>query len=796
MAKPNNPLMELDARRQPIFADPQRDYHHLMAIHSFRRTKSGVRFRLDSEDGSLAHLILTFVRPEVIRFQLFREEPPPRTTPMLLPQQPSPVNVELRSDGQGVTLTSASLRLRAERQPWQLAVYDKEGRQVCSQQRQDRAMMGYVAYPTGYSSDDEGNVAFHEAFSLAVDEQLFGLGMQYGPLDKRGQRLISWTRDTYGFTSSGITYLNVPFFMSSRGYGIFINHTSPITYELGCPSWQTAAFQVEDPYLDYFFIYGPHPKDILARYTELTGRAPLPPLWSFGMWMSRCRYASRQQVEEVISGLRELGIPCDVINLDPRWLKETKTRVAPACDFVWNEEDFPDRPGLIRWLTDKGVKLCLWVNPYIWPGTPMYEEGRKRGYLVGTREDGVARPIGYPDTGIVDFTNPRAVRWWQDKHRPYLREGVATFKPDYGEAVPEDALFANGKTGKELHNAYTLLYNRAVFEVIAQERGESLVWGRSGYAGSQRYPLNWAGDSPSTFEGMAAALRAGLSTGLSGIPFWSHDIGGFWTGGHVGAPSPELYVRWAQFGLLSSHARFHGTSPREPWHYGERAVAIVREFARLRYRLLPYLYALAHEASRTGVPVVRPLFLEYADDPGAYRAELEYMLGPYLLVAPVFDPQGHCRFYLPARQWYDFWSNERLEGPAYRQVTVPLERMPLFVRGDSILPLAPAMDFVGQKPWEPIQLDVRLEGEATFSFPNPHRPVEVRAERRGDAVALEIGEAEQTLEIRFLTPGRLRDVRFSGAASETAWREADGMTVVRLRANGRCSLTAVAAKQR
>ncbi|MGQ9571727.1 MAG: TIM-barrel domain-containing protein [Dehalococcoidia bacterium] len=785
-----NPLTELAGHWCPIFAEPGRQYHYLVALHSVRRIRNGARFSLTTDDGTTAQLVMTFVQPEVVRIQLFLEEQPPRATPMLLPARPTPVEVGLRQDGSTVTLASASLCLRAERQPWQLTVHDSAGREVCRQQRQDRAMMAHVAYPMGYSSDERGNVAFHEALCLTVDEHLFGLGMQFGPVDKRGQRLVSWNRDVYGHTSSGVTYLNVPFFLSSRGYGIFINHASPIIYELGAPSWQTAAFQVEDPYLDYFLIYGPQPKDILGRYTELTGRAPLPPLWAFGVWMSRCRYSSRAQVEEIVSRLRELGIPCDVVNLDPLWLKEMKKRYIAGCDFVWNDEDFPDQAGFVRWLAERGVKLCLWENPYIWKGTAMYEEGRKRGYLVRTRDGELARPLDNPEAAMPDFTNPRALRWWQDKHRPHLRAGVATFKTDYAEAVPEDALFANGKTGRELHNAYPLLYNRAVFEVIAQERGEGLVWGRSGYAGSQRYPLNWTGDNPSTFEGMAAALRAGLSLSLSGIPFWSHDIGGFWPGGQVGAPSPELYIRWAQFGLLSCHARFHGTSPREPWHFGEQAVAIVRDFACLRYRLLPYLHALAHQACQTGVPVVRPLFLEFPDDAAAYREGLEYMLGPYLLVAPVFNEEGRCRFYLPRGHWYDFWSNERLEGPAHRQVTVPLERIPVFVRGDSILPLAPAMDFVGQKPWEPLQLDVRLEGEAAITFPNPQRLVSVRAERAGKDIVLHIGDVEQSFEIRFLIPGRLGDVRFSGAACDTSWREEEGATIVSLRARGPCSVSA------
>jgi alpha-D-xyloside xylohydrolase len=794
MTKANNPLLELDARWRPIFADPQRDYHYLTAIDSFRRTEGGARLRLTADDDSPANLILTFVRPEIVRIQLFRDRRPPRSTPMLVPQQPTQVEMNVRSDGEGVTLTGVGLRLRLQRRPWQLAAYDGEGREFFRQQRLDRAMIGFVGMPMGYSSDGEGNVAFHETLSLAPDEQLFGLGMQFGPLNKRGQRLVSWTRDTFGFTASSITYMNVPFFLSSRGYGVFVNHTSPITYELGWPSLQSAAFRVEDPYLDYFLIYGPHPKDILSRYTELTGKSPLPPLWSFGMWMSRSRYASRAQVEEVVTGLREREIPCDVIHLDPRWLKETKPRVIPGCDFVWNDEDFPDRAGFAQWLAERGVKLCLWENPYIWIGTAMYEEGRRHGYLVRSKDGGFAAPIGVPGTALPDFTNPRAVRWWQDKHRPLLRDGVLAFKTDYGDAVPEDAQFADGRTGKEVHNIYTLLQNRATFDVVRQERGQGLVWARSGYAGSQRYPVNWTGDTPSTFDGMASALRAGLSLSLSGIPFWGHDIGGFWPSGDPSALTPELYIRWAQFGLLSSHARFHGTGPREPWAFGEQAVAIVREFARLRYRLLPYLYALAHQACQTGVPVVRSLFLEYPGDPSAYHVELEYMLGPYLLVAPVFNPEGRSQIYLPPGSWYDFWSNQRLEGPAHRLVTVPLDRIPLYVRGDSILPMAPAMDFVGEKPWEPIQLDVRLDGKAAVSFPSPDRLVDVRAERRGDTVALEIGDVERALEVRFLSPARLKDIRFSGAASDTTWQEEEGATVIRLRAAGPCAVTAVASE--
>jgi alpha-D-xyloside xylohydrolase len=796
MAKPFGPLAELADRWRPIFADPDRDYFCLTELRAVRRTRNGARLEVEADDGSILRLALTFARPDILRVQLFADTPPPRRTPMLIDATPEPVTVAFRRDRQSIGLSSPALQLRAERRPFRLSISGAGDRELLSQQHLersmhlDRSMLGWAAYPMGFSRDAQGRPAFHETFCLQPDEHLYGLGGQYGPLDKRGQRIVSWNRDVSGLTSSALTYFNVPLFLSSRGYGIFVNHTSPITYELGWPAVETAAFRVEDPYLDYFLIYGPQPKDILARYCRLTGRAPQPPLWSFGVWMSRAMYMNRPIVEEVVSHLRDLSIPCDVVNLDPAWLKRRKHLVSNGCDFVWNDEDFPDPAGFVQGLGEQGVKLCLWENPYIWKGTDLYEEGERRGYLVRTRDGGLAQPTDNPAAGLPDLTNRRAYRWWQAQHRRLLRMGVATFKTDYAEAVPADAVFSNGQTGHEMHNVYPLLYNQASFEAIAQERGESVVWGRSGYAGSQRYPLNWVGDSPVSFAGMAAALRAVLSLSLSGIPFSSHDIGGFWSPAGPAALTPTLYIRWAQFGLLSSHARFHGIGPREPWAYGEEAVAIVREFARFRYRLLPYLWALAREASDTGVPVVRPMCLEFPDDPVAPGLDKQYMLGPSLLVAPVFNDEGRCHVYLPAGGWYDFWTNEPSVGPARLELDVPLERIPLYVREDSILPLAPAMDYVGQRPWEPIQLDVRVSSRANIAFADPTRAVAVRAEVADGRLTLAVDGPQKAFEVRFLAPADVRDIKATGAASGAETVVESGITAVRLQAGGPFSLTA------
>jgi alpha-D-xyloside xylohydrolase len=425
MAKPFGPLLELADRWRPIFADPDRDYACLTELRSSRSTRSGARLEVAADDGSVLHLALTFVAPEVLRVQLFSDTPPPRRTLMLLSTAFEPVAATFERDERGVTLDSGVLRARIERNPFRMSIAAADGRELFGQQRLDRAMLGWAAYPMGFSRDADGRLAFHETFRLQPDEHLYGLGEQYGPLDKRGQRIVSWNRDVSGLTGSALTYFNVPLFLSSLGYGIFVNHSSPITYELGWPGLETAAFRAEDRYLDYFLIYGPQPKDILARYSQLTGRAPVPPLWSFGTWMSRCIYYTRAEVEEVVSHLRELEIPCDVIVLDSAWLQHRRRYGTPGCDFAWNHDDFPDPAGMIKGWADRGWKVCLWENPYIWRGTPLYEEGERRGYLLRTPDGKVAEPPDNPAAGIPDLTNPRAYRWWQAQHRPPWRTGLA-----------------------------------------------------------------------------------------------------------------------------------------------------------------------------------------------------------------------------------------------------------------------------------------------------------------------------------------------------------------------------------
>jgi alpha-D-xyloside xylohydrolase len=782
MVTPGGALREFADDWTPIFADPGREYDYVTSIASHQAVEGGLQLEARTEGGESVRAELAFVTPEVFRLRVWRDGEPPRDSPMLVEGAHRRYQPQLAEDDGALTLDSGSLKVILARSSWAPTVEDAGGRILVEPSADARLLRAPFVLPLGFSRDGRGRVAFHDSFSLAVGERLYGLGEQFGSLEKRGQRIVSWTREASGGLTSTVSYFNIPFFMSSRGYGVFLHHSSKIVYELGQPALESVAFRVDDPYLDYFFIYGPNPREIIARYTELTGRPVAPPSWSFGAWYSRCWYRDREQVEGIVERLRELGIPGDVIHLDPLWLKERRSRKLDGCDFVWDEEAFPDPQGLVRWLAERGFKLSLWENPYVYVDTEMHREGLEKGYFVRSQGGGLARPLDNPDdTVLPDFTNPEAYRWWQDKHRPYLRMGVAAFKPDYGEAVPADALFADGRTGEQAHNIYPLLFNRCVYEVMREERGEAMLFGRSGYAGSQRYPINWTGDQPTTWGGMAAALRAGLSLSLSGISMWSHDIGGFWNPDSFGPPDPTLYVRWAQFGLLSCHARFHGIREREPWQFGDKAVEVVREFARLRYRLLPYIYSLAREAEATGLPVVRPLVLEYPDDPVAATVDYEYLLGPYLLVAPVMNEEGRCLVYLPPGSWYDWWSGERLQGPQHLRLEAPLERLPLYVRGDSLLVTGPEMEYVGQREWRPLTVDVRLSDAAETTVWNPEQQVRVAGEQVGGEVRLRVAGPPWDYRFRFVEPAVAPEVDVEGDASGLVVWEEDGVTVVEVR---------------
>jgi alpha-D-xyloside xylohydrolase len=430
------------------------------------------------------------------------------------------------------------------------------------------------------------------------------------------------------------------------------------------------------------------PAEALRRYDGLTGMPVLPPKWAFGTWISSGFFRdSQERVMERARTIRARGIPCDVLHLDTYWQAEDHW-----SDLRWDPEAFPDPEGMLAALDEMGFKVCLWMNPYISHLSPAFSEAAERGYFLKT-------PSGdpyvadcwhgsYPSCGIVDFTNPEAAGWFRGLLRSLLEQGVAVFKTDFAEGVPHDAVAANGMTGTELHNVYALLFNDLVADVTREVQGHGLVWARSSYLGGQRHPAQWSGDSDAVYPAMGSTIRGGLSHGLSGVPFWSHDAGGF-----HGRPTDDLFVRWAQFGALSPLVRFHGTTSREPWQFPNVEAQVV-EAIRLRYRLMPYIYSAAVTAAETGAPMMRALCVDYPDDPVAWQADLEYLLGEDLLVAPMTSADGTRTVYLPAGTWVDYWTGEIAEGSRHIVVSPPLDRIPLFVRHGAVIPVTEVTDRV------------------------------------------------------------------------------------------------------
>jgi alpha-D-xyloside xylohydrolase len=356
----------------------------------------------------------------------------------------------------------------------------------------------------------------------------------------------------------------------------------------------------------------------------------------------------------VARDLRAHAIPCDVIHIDTDWYERDW-----ECDLRFGPTKFPDPAGMISALRTQGFRVCLWQWPNMLVGSALYNEARDGGYLA-KRSNGHA--YTYPgfmaDAGFIDYSNPAAVAWIQDKFRALFRQGAACIKADFGEGAPPDAVY-HGVPRESMHNLYPLLYNQAVFAVTEEfwGEGQGIIWGRSAWAGSQRYPVHWSGDGIARYEDLPCVLRSALNFGLSGFPFYSHDIGGF-----SGLPSPDVYVRWAQFGLFSSHARAHGTPPREPWVYGAEAERIFRQYDNLRYRLLPYIYSEAVECGRSSLPMLRALALDFQDDPTALAIDDQYLFGPSILVAPILDERNRRAVYLPPGQWIDYWSKQTLDG--------------------------------------------------------------------------------------------------------------------------------------
>lgn len=729
--------------------------HKIEKVTDVKKSDNEIVFECRSDGRESLKLLMTFYAPDVFRVRM---DPIPAAnreeTPIDLVEDVDfgPVSPKLIERDDEIEVKTDKLTVLVDLDPWSLEIKDKDGRRILAEDNSPVHWEGYHPSGLGYTlkqsdvSRHRGDMGWHsvesvhENFKLNAEEHVFGLGEKFTDFDKRGQEIETWIMDPPLLGSEG-AYKNIPFFMSTRGFGVFVNSTCRMTHKIGSETTGRYFLEVEDDFLDWYFIYGPSFKRILDIYTDLTGKPPVPPKWSFGLWMSRSTYEDRKELMEVCERLREEEVPCDVVHLDPSWMRDEHN-----TDLKWDEDDFPEPEEMIENLHDMGFKLCLWEHPYVPEDTAAFDEAMDKDYFIRMDGSTYINPPGEFNPrpqGFVDFTNPDAVEWWKDKHRKLLDMGVDVFKTDFGEAIPEEAQFYNGLTGRRMHNYYPLLYNKTVFEVVEEKRGTGLVWGRSAYAGSQKYPVHWGGDPRESFRDMANTLRGGLGYGMSGFAFWSHDIGGF-----TGEPDPELYIRWAQLGLLWSHSRCHGTTPREPWEFGDEALSIFKKYANLRYRLIPYLFSYANIASKTGIPVLRPMVLEYQDDPITHTMDTQYMLGRELLVTPVLTREGKKNVYLPEGTWYDFWTGEKFEGPKNLNLTVDLDEVPIFVKSDSIVPLGPKRQYLDELE-EEITLNVYLESYTEFElFREENNPIRIICKDTSDGLSIETDETDVEMKFR------------------------------------------------
>ena len=624
-------------------------------------------------------MVITSPAPDVLRVQTYHHLGVKKREPEFELYQKEEQPLTVTSDEEKLTVTSGGLTLEIGKKNWYMAY--KRGNEVITRSAaKDLACMKTDWKGDAYDKGDGTETYMRQQLTMGVGELIYGLGERFTAFTKNGQSVAIWNED--GGTSTYQSYKNIPFYISNKGYGVFVNHPEKVEFEIGTEQVTKTAFSVEGGYMDYYLFNGPSMKEVLERYTDLTGKPSLPAPWTFGLWLSTS-FTTNYDEETVMSfvdGMLDRGIPLRTFHFDCFWMKEFHW-----TDFVWDSRVFPDPKGMLSRIKAKGLNICVWINPYIAQESCLFAEGMEKGYFVKrTNGDVWQWDMWQPGMALVDFTNPDACTWYQEKLAGLLDMGVDCFKTDFGERIPVDGIeYFDHSDAKKMHNYYTYLYNKTVYDILEKKRGkgEAVLFARSATVGGQKFPVHWGGDCWSDYESMEESLRGGLSLLMSGFGFWAHDIGGF-----ESTSTPDVYKRWVAFGLLSSHSRLHGsTSYRVPWAYDEEAVDVVRFFTRLKARLMPYLYKTAIQANKTGVPTMRSMVLEFTEDRTCHYVDKQYMLGDSLLVAPIFNEESLADYYLPAGRWTDFFTGEVKEGGRWIQEKHGYLSVPLLVKENSIV---------------------------------------------------------------------------------------------------------------
>ena len=622
---------------------------------------------------------ITSPAPDIFRVRTYHFKGAVVETPAFDLELTEELPLEVEDDEEKIKITSGSMSLVITKKTWSMT-YMRGNEVITKSAGKDLALMKMNFKGYTYDKGDGEDTYIRQMLSLSVGELVYGMGERFTPFVKNGQSVDIWNED--GGTSTEQSYKNIPFYITNKGYGVLVNHPERVSFEVATEMVTRTEFSVKGSYLDYFLINGPTMKEVLTRYTDLTGKPSLPAPWTFGLWLSTS-FTTNYDEETVMSfvdGMLNRGIPLRTFHFDCFWMKEFHW-----SDFLWDSRVFPDPAGMLKRIKAKGLNICVWINPYIGQESYLFDEGMKNGYLIKRTNGQVWQWDAWqPGMAIVDFTNPAACKWFQDKLEVLLDMGVDCFKTDFGERIPtENVAYSDGSDPVKMHNLYTYLYNKCVFDLLERKRGkgQAVLFARSATVGGQKFPVHWGGDCWSDYESMEESLHGGLSLLMSGFGFWAHDIGGF-----ESTSTADVYKRWVAFGLLSSHSRLHGSSSyRVPWVCDEEAVDVVRFFTRLKASLMPYLYKTAIDTSRSGVPTMRSMVLEYTEDKTCHYVDKQYMLGDNLLVAPIFNDQSIAEYYLPKGTWTDFFTGEEKEGAGWITEKHGYLSIPLMVKENSIV---------------------------------------------------------------------------------------------------------------
>lgn len=671
---------------------------------------------------------IDFVTPRTVRIRMLTTpvEPKPAASIMLAKEPGRDGSWKVTETNDKIIYSSDYGTIQINKNPWRIVLKDKAGRilsQTAALSDADSTQVKYTPFCFVKRGSDNAR-RINPVFTLTADEMIFGCGESATGLNKAGQKVNLFVTDPQGPETDQM-YKPIPFFMSNRGYGMFMHTSAPVTCDFGATYIGLNKMFMGDENLDLFVFFG-EPKDILDEYTDLVGKPGMPPLWSFGTWMSRITYFSEKEGYDVAANIRKNKYPCDVIHFDTGWFD-----VDWQCDYKFSENRFQNPQQMLKDLRSQGFHVCLWQLPYFTPKNRYFSELIEKDMYVknGNGE------LPYEDV-VLDFSNPETVKWYQDKLAGLLNIGVSAIKVDFGEAAPLNGIYASGKSGWYEHNLYPVRYDMAVSEMTKKLHNENIMWARAAWAGSQRYPLHWGGDAATTNTGLLGTLRAGLSFGLSGFSFWSHDMGGF-----VKSTPEDLYCRWIPFGFLTSHTRAHGAPPTEPWLYDSKRVQdVFRKSAEMKYRLMPYVYAQAKECTEKGLPMLRALFVEFPDDPGAWKVDDEYLFGSQILVAPLLESGMTGRtVYLPEGKWIDYQTEKVYEGGWHRIEAGSLPII-MLVRDGSVLPHLKLAQSTAEMDWSKMSLKVysadKKQAEGLVCLP---------ADNRIQVVKVDCGKAKPQL---------------------------------------------------